>query len=332
MTSLAKNKDKKLIWVLKDDRPGNYSQAISLAKSLNFPYKIKEISYNKLAILPNFLKFSKLSTINQNSKNNLIKQKEIPDIIISAGRRSALIALDLKKIYSNVFLINIMNPGKKLIKKFDLIIAPFHDNLTNKNVISIPGAFTYNDQDLIDQEYKKFSNIFNNIKSPNIALLIGGSSKNAKFNQSDIVNFKNVINNISNNMKANLLVTTSRRTDDFITDELSKLDNISYFFKWQEQKENPYYAILKAADYIITTGDSISMCCEAINFQKPLYIYLGNNLCSKKHLLFHKNLFKFTNAKELSNNLNILKETKAISNFNLNEIIDSIKRNIKNQF
>jgi len=328
MTSLPVNKDQKLIWVLKDNRPGNYSQAISLAKSLKIPYKIKEISYNKLAILPNFLKIGRFSTINHNSKKNLINQQQTPDIIISAGRRSALIALDLKKIYRNLKLVHIMNPGKKLIKKFNLIIAPFHDNLKNSNVVSIPGAFSYNDQELINKECKKFSNVFDKIKSPKIALLIGGSSKNNKFTENDIINLKNIINKISNNMKAKIIATTSRRTDDLTIKELSKLDNISYFFKWQAGAENPYYAILATADYIITTGDSISMCCEAVNYNKPLYIYLGSNLCSKKHLLFHKKLFELTNSKELTIDIDILENIDQKLRFNFTKIIDKIHNEI----
>ncbi len=68
-------------------------------------------------------------------------------------------------------------------------------------------------------------------------MLIGGSSKNNKFDKNDIINLKNIVNKISNNMKANIIATTSRRTDDLAIKELSKLDNISYFLNGKSRKK-----------------------------------------------------------------------------------------------
>jgi mitochondrial fission protein ELM1 len=296
---------KLLIWVLRDDRPGNYSQAINLANSLgnsylNTNYVIKDISYNNLAALPNFLKFGKLSTIDSKSRNNLLAKRN-PNIIISAGRRSAIVALDLKKIYPDIFLINIMNPGSSIIKKFDLVIVPKHDNVKADNVIEIVGSVSSLDSDLIEKSYKKFSHIFDKIQSPKIALLLGGSSKSAKFKVDDARNIRKITDNLCKSMNASLLVTTSRRTDGFINEQMQK-DNkyIKYYFKWSLKKDNPYLAILKAADYVIVTGDSVSMCCEVCSLGKPVYIYSKSNFCSKKHLNLHEDLFDKSYAKRLN--------------------------------
>lgn len=299
-----------LIWVLKDDRPGNYNQAINLAEALEIPYEIQEISYNKLASLPNFLKFGSFSTLEKSSKNNLLTQKNKPDIIISAGRRSAAIALDLKKNYPHLFLINIMNPVYN-ISKFDLIIAPKHDGLKGDNVLEIIGSIAQIKEKSIAENYQKFAPAFEKIKSPKIALLLGGSSKNAQFKLEDAQNIREITDNLCKNMKANLIVTSSRRTDQFIIDEINRDNkNIKYFFEWKKDAPNPYLAILKDADFIIATGDSISMCCEICYLGKPVYIYFSENICSKKHLKFLQELFVGNFAFPLTKDLQKLPKKK----------------------
>ena len=318
-----------LIWVLKDDRPGNYNQAINLANALAINYEIKEICYNKLAILPNFLKFGSFLTIDKSSKNNLINQKIKPNIIISAGRRSALIALDLKKIYPNLFLINIMNPVHN-IEKFDLIIAPKHDCLKADNVLEIIGSISQIKKKSIEENSQKFSDVFNKIKSPKIALLIGGSSKNSQFKLEDAQNLRNITDKLCKNMKANLLVTTSRRTDKFIIDEIKKDNkNIKYFFEWKKDAPNPYFAILNTADYIIATGDSITMCCEICYLGKPAYIYSNKNICSKKHLKFLNDLFVGNFAIKLSCDLEELGKKKLNKLDEVNKLKAKIKERLK---
>lgn len=308
-----------LIWILKDDRPGNYNQSINLVNALikedNFlksEVKVKEISYNFLAKLPNFLKFGLFSTINKESKANLLRQKTKPNIVISAGRRSALVALDLKKIYPDTFFINIMNPGSGIIKKFNLVILPKHDKITSNNAIEIIGSVSFIDKKEIRENAKNFSQIFDKIKSPKIAILLGGSSRNAKFKEKDALEIRQIIDRLCKNMKANLLVTSSRRTDEFLIKEVVKNNkDIKYLFDYSKESlkknfKNPYQVILQEADFIITTGDSISMCSEVCQLGKPVYIYTNSRICSKKHLNFHKNLFKNKFATKLLSDVDYL--------------------------
>lgn len=89
-------------WIICDNRPGTYNQAIALAEALGYPFEIIKIEYNFLAKLPNII-LQYLSTvfINYQSKitiNKLINNSNYtPKFIISSGRRSSLIALYLKK-------------------------------------------------------------------------------------------------------------------------------------------------------------------------------------------------------------------------------------------
>jgi mitochondrial fission protein ELM1 len=69
---------------------------------------------------------------------------------------------------------------------------------------------------------------------------------------------------------------------------------------------NPYFAALKAADFIIATGDSIAMCSEICCLKKPVYIFNPPQICSAKHLKFHQNLFEQNFTKKLDEKTEIL--------------------------
>ncbi len=301
------------IWVLADDRPGNYSQAIGLAEALSklspSTIEIKKINYNFLAKFPNFLKIDGLMGIDSVSRNSLLNvQSNLkPQIIIAAGRKTAPINLFLKKYYQTA-AVQIMNPDLSPIQfaKFDLVVLPKHDkNVEQRNVERVIGALTRINEKLLDDEYQKFASELEKINSPKIALLVGGSSKKGKFDAKIAENLGKVVSRVVNNMKANLLVLNSRRTGEEITEILDKNllcqnPQTKIFFKWQASNwPNPYFAVLKAADFIIATGDSISMCSEVSSLGKPVYIFNPEEICSQKHLKFHQNLFEQGFAKKL---------------------------------
>ena len=65
------------------------------------------------------------------------------DIIISCGRKSVIPSIYLKKSANKkIFNIHIQDP-KVSLSNFDFIIAPEHDNLNGKNVITSKGAIHY---------------------------------------------------------------------------------------------------------------------------------------------------------------------------------------------
>jgi len=333
-----------VIWVLADDRAGNYSQALGLAEAvleklkdkLSAELKIKKINYNFLARLPNFFKIDGMMCIDEASRKSLLKSVDAPNLIISAGRKTAPIAAFLRNYYHNSkpFIVQIMHPNFSF-DKFDLVVLPNHDRFFNNkhnNVVRINGALTRINQQLLQTEYQKFASQFDKTKQPRIALLVGGSSKRAKFSLEIARNLGEIVARITNNMQAHLLVLNSRRTEDDITETLDKnLKCSKTFFKWQKDNwQNPYFAVLQAADFIIATGDSISMCSEICSLGKPIYIFNPKQICSAKHLRFHQNLFDNGLARKLEtidakleNYLTIkLDETNNIAEI----VIDAIKK------
>jgi mitochondrial fission protein ELM1 len=214
-----------------------------------------------------------------------------------------------------------MNPNLNF-KQFDLVILPDHDKKYNShNIIRSLGALTKINQKKLQLEYQKFSSDLKKITKPKIVLLLGGSSKKNQFTLNNAQNLRKICNKISNKMQANLLILDSRRTDNFILEEFQNNLNCNYQIFRYNQIPNPYLAILHDSDYIIATGDSISMCSEITSLDKAIYIFSEKTFCSDKHLKFHKNLFERNYAKKLDDKIeilenyqrNILDETKRIA-------------------
>lgn len=297
------------IWVLGDDRPGNTNQAIALAQELGHPYTVKYLQYNKYRLLPNWFLAKKPLHVNKDILQALLSCPA-PGIIISSGRRMASLAVYLKKYFrSDIKIIQIMNPCLDF-KNFDSVILPQHDKIRQitPNIIRIVGALT-NIHSRLDQETKILEEHYPEIKNF-IAVIIGGSSRQFKFNTKDVESFSQILQNIAKNQPLPFFISFSRRTPaivkEIIMNNFAKWPNVIY--DPSSKKPNPYVGLLGQAKYVIVTADSISMCSEAASSGKPLYIFYNEDFNLRKHRFFIQQLMDLGIAKKLDESVNFLQE------------------------
>lgn len=272
------------VWIIIDDKPGNANQAIALAKALNVKYEVKQLKYNFLGFLPNWLKFNSLIGIDLDLSSPLVPP--YPQLIISSGRKTAAVSNYIKKHSPNSFVVHIMNPDM-YFNNFDLICLPRHDEKEDYakygNIVYSLGALSYSNPGKIDE------NTLPKLPTPFVSLMIGGATKNGDYSIEELEWLVNKANDLAQNINASLLVTTSRRTAIDVADKLKeKITVPHYFYDWHKMKNitNPYQAFLKLSDYFITTGDSVSICSEILASGKPLYIYRKDKLLYSKHKKF----------------------------------------------
>lgn len=279
----------KIVWALLDNRTGHRNQILGILSKLNFKYKAIEIKYNFLAFLPNFFFQIFNNNFHVNSIKYLIKEP-YPDIIISCGRRTATIALALKKKFKfRPFCIHLMYPRFTLFRKnFNLIFTPNHDSVKKSKFVR---KFLGSPSNI---ELKKIKN--HDYVKPVFFLLIGGDHGRYQLSRNEV---KELIYKISSklNKKATILISTSRRTSKEIIEEVDKIKNTlkiikEVFHPNKSSCENPYLKFLSIADEIIATGDSMSMLSDACETNKPVRIYYNDSFCSKKNISFCENLIK----------------------------------------
>jgi mitochondrial fission protein ELM1 len=317
------------IWVLTDDRAGNSKQALALAEILGKKYKQKRIKYNFLIKLPNFLKFGFMG-LKAKSQRSLKRGK--PDIIISAGRRTAPVAVTLKK-NTSARIIQIMNPSTSL-EDIDVLLLPYHDKKPKKKFIKktvfIHGAISSFDYEQVESHASFWEDRFKKLAKPYIAVFIGGKSKHTDFTKINAKVLARHLHNMATKEQASLIISSSRRTPkgtlECLENELKNQGNNSYYIYnfHKDTTANPYLGLLGLADKIVVTGDSISMCSEATQTLKPVYIFAEVNMIGKKHRKFINYLFENNLASPLHENYKPFKPSNSLGNDTLKSKIFEI--------
>ena len=287
------NFSQKNILVLTDGSEGMISQVIGLAK---------QFSENILSIETNLIfPWSKLQPgilpiFSWIFLNNL-KLSTSPDIVISCGRKSIYLSIYLKKKYKDIITIHIQNP-KINFRNFNYIIAPQHDNINGKNVITSQGALHKFNQKTLN---KIKDDDFKIPKINLISIIIGGNNHHYKFTLKEISDLILKIKNIKKeNPKYNFLILFSRRTSAEMKKLLSNsLNNICIISN--KNDKNPYSFALKNSDFFIVTSDSTSMISECSITNQPIYVF---------HLPFKRKSNRIQKFHEQFEKLNITKKLK----------------------
>lgn len=302
------------------DRKSNNTQILSLAKAITKDENIhrRTVFFNNLVKMPNFL-LSIIPVWLTLKKNEEVYDIDHCDILITCGRRSVRYARHLKKYkFKNAKIVQIMNPDF-LSYGIDLLLLPEHDRsyISHKNIIRFRGSLISDLENQLLPDSKEYvKSIEQSLKPPYISVVIGGNSKNFKFQGEMIEEFMRRVNLVAKNMNATLLITNSPRTSKHITDLIKKnLHDRAIFYDYHTLEKNPYHIFLNIADYNIVTGDSISMVSELISTGKPTYVFT-DGIKSRKYNHFHNSIILNNSVRELRRDL--LK----LENFRPNKIND----------
>ena len=271
---------------------GMISQVEGMAKALNTEYshKIVRLRFPWNLIPP---KFTPISQIVLKDKI-YITENEIPDIIISCGRKSVIPSILLKRKNSNIFTIHIQNP-KVNSKNFDVVIAPTHDKYYGPNVIPSEGAIHYITYEEI-QAAKNY--LTSKIKSNKIvSIILGGPNKYYSFNKEQLMEIFESIKMTFIGKGYEIIIIPSMRTPKTII-ELAKKEMSKFGHVVDTIDKQAYLSAYALAEYVVVTCDSISMISEAAASGKPIYV---------AHMKPKKDIYRFKRFFQLFEDMGIIK-------------------------
>lgn len=255
-------------WVIHDSAAGNRRQAVALAEAMGWAFKEKTIAPGLLAKLtaprlPPFTKQPFGSAFSSAMQNP-------PAYVIGCGRQAALATRLMKKAGS--FSIQILNP-RIASEHWDVVIAPTHDRLEGNNVIGCIGSLhDVNAASLSDWRSK--ASMLNDSGGPRTAVLVGGPSRMALFNEGLIeVMFGQLEYELAMH-GGSLAICGSRRTPKAVAEKIRWRFSDSDFPVWFDDSdgENPYRSLLANADRIVLTPDSVNMISESCATELPVFI------------------------------------------------------------
>ena len=305
--------------LLTEGMHGMISQVEGLAKALDLDFIHEKIELNNFweLIPPKITPIQKF-VFKNNIQNNF-------DIVISCGRKSVIPSIYLKKKFKNKIMnIHIQDP-KVSLNNFDFIVAPEHDGIKGKNVLTTKGAIHYLRNNELSENENYLKPKIN--KEKLITLIVGGPNKYYDYNDKTIDEIFLKIKDNFINKGYQLIFIPSMRTPQNV---INKAKN--YFSENQiiitNVDKKAYLSSLKLANHIVVTCDSTSMISEAAMTGKPIYV--AQMLAIKNNKRFKKffELFKSLNIiKDLGNSVDVwnyekLNETDKISSY--------IKEQLKN--
>ncbi len=270
-------------WLLTDGSAGMLAQARALAETLGFSCVEKKITLSRwFSWQPNAFYASGFKHLildyALDKKNSDSLELPRPEIVISCGRRAALIAMGMRHQLTTqhpapaTYFIHIQDPQCRP-ENFDLVIAMEHDKLQGANVISVRRALHSITPEKLAVAREQLNGRFSTYAPPKVAVLLGGSTNKYRLKPQAMKQIISKLEQLLAKTSCSLLITPSRRTGG---DNIALLE--SHFrghpriYLYDGKEENPYLGLLAHADYIITTNDSVNMMSEALATKKPLYI------------------------------------------------------------
>ncbi len=279
--------------LLTEGMHGMISQVEGMAKALNTDYnhKVVRLSFPWNLIPP---KFTPILQIVLKDKI-YINDKEIPDLIISCGRKSVIPSIFLKRKNSKIFTIHIQDP-KVNFKNFDAIVAPEHDNLKGDNVYNSKGAIHYITSPEIKNAKQYLVDKVNSEKI--VSLILGGPNKYYSFKSDQIINIFNKIKSIFVSDGYKVIIIPSMRTPKEIIDlAIKEMGSCGHIVSKIDKQA--YLSAYALASYVVVTCDSTSMISEAATSGKPIFV---------AHMKTKRNNYRFKRFFELFKQMGITRD------------------------
>ncbi len=273
-------------------RPSLISNIIDIRFKSRFAKVLAQIS---LALDVNILEFC------LRPESYLALKNAYADLVISCG--SAVAGINLAFAKENMAKsICVMSPGARRIKRFDLAVLPRHDSPpARKNTVVTSGALNLIDADYLRLEADKLkSAIRGGGSGAFLGVLIGGDTKKYRLTASIMRKVIAEIKKASIDLDMDILLTTSRRTpgniEGLIKEELEDFKRCRLLVVANEKNmPEAVGGILGLADFVLVSGESISMVSEAASSGKYTGVFrleLKSIGLKNRHELFLKNLEK----------------------------------------
>jgi mitochondrial fission protein ELM1 len=277
-----------VIWVLDDPRAGIATQAIGIAERLGVPFRRIPLRWNWKAHVAGLAPAGSLIGIEPLISARVaggdhagldVPAADAPSLVISAGRRSAPVALWLRAHYG-CKLVHCMSPGiGGLFRKdlFDLLVIPAHDRpAPAPNVIPVFGAAHRVSPMSLAQAELAWRERLAHLPHPRIVLLVGGPVRGIGMQPAAAHDLGRAVAQLAVSLRGSVLATTSRRTGDEASEALATGlgPAMHVLYRWGEPDENPYMGFLATADAVVVTADSVSMISEACATEAAVYVAL----------------------------------------------------------
>ena len=260
-----------LPWTITDGRAGNVRQAVALASALRLG------GQQRLQLEPRapwrWLAPRRLPGAAQGYGEGFARlAAHPPALAIGCGRQAAGALRELGRRGART--VQILDPRIDP-RHWDVVVTPEHDRLRGDNVLTLLGSLNPVNDDWLATGRAAFAS-FEQLPGPRTALLVGGPTGHAPWQDADIAPLLAELAARIRNEGGSVLATTSRRTPRAVAQALlHAFDDVPGVI-WSDGGDgvNPYAGLLGWADRIACTPDSVNLLSEACATRAPVAVLL----------------------------------------------------------
>lgn len=256
--------DAAIPWIISEGLAGLHAQALGLAEAAGLRHELRVLrpavpwKWIAAKFWPNPLAVvaGSLTT-------------PLPGLAIGCGGMAGAVLAALRR--RSMRVVQVQNPRIDP-RRFDLIIANKHDELTGPNVIVTRTALHRVTPERLAESGAAWSERFAAFRRPMVAVLLGGNNGRYRLDLGVAGNLAGQLVAMARRDQVSIVVTPSRRTDPAVTRLLRDALQPVGGWVWDFEGDNPYFGMLALADMIIVTQDSVSMISEASATDAPVMI------------------------------------------------------------
>ena len=191
-----------------------------------------------------------------------------PELVIGCGGKSAAVLAALAR---RMRVVIVQHP-RMAPRRFDLVVAARHDELTGPNVLVTRTALHRVTPARLAEAAAVWAPRFAHLPRPLVAVLVGGSNGRFRLDAPVGAQLAGQLAEMMRRDRVGLALTPSRRTDPAVRAMLREQLQPLGGWVWDMDGENPYFGLLALADAIVVTGDSVSMVSEAAATAAPVLL------------------------------------------------------------
>ena len=193
-----------------------------------------------------------------------------PALALGCGRRAALATRLLGARGART--VQLLDP-RLPPSHWDLVVAPEHDGLTGRNVITLCGSLNPVDEAWLQAGRDAFPAL-GALPSPRTVVLVGGPTKAVRFDHGAFEVMGSRLEHWLAVSGGSLLVLGSRRTPPQLAQLSRRYWADTTGLRWFDDGDgaNPYAGALAWADRIVVSPDSVNMVSEACATAAPVYV------------------------------------------------------------
>ena len=260
-----------LIWVLKGLRGGDTSQAMELALQLGGRVEAKQLHFNALHAVPNWLASARVFHLTSSAR--LVLRPPWPDLVVATGKRTAPVALWIKRQSGGHSKLVQLGRPRMALKHFDLVVTtPQYGLPAAPNVIELALPFAH-PKAVVPADLEAFNTEWSHLPRPWILGMTGGAKFPLRLNNRDLADFGKALNNRAQQTSGSVILLDSPRSPEGAIDKAAQHINAHKWLYRRGQSVNPYQAALAMCDELVVTSDSVSMVSEMLLTGKPTSIY-----------------------------------------------------------